>query len=244
MLNFLLLSGLDGTRILFEPFLASMPNSLKDNTNIFCYDLNHDSNQSLEHQCYLIEQQSQEIFDNKPIIIIAESYSGILAYQLLLRQNITIDNVFFVACFLKRPSILSKYIAHINISWLNILHDKLLNYLLFYRYGSDKLLNLFKQVLAQLSQKDTKDKFIKRCQNIACLTDNNLSTINNIECVYIKASHGFLVYYNQLSLFQKTFNHLSIYTISGSHFLLQTNPTDIWKIIENHLGNHHEKSNS
>lgn len=58
MTNIVLLSGLDGTGVLFEPFIRHMPKNVQ--ADLFIYDLNAHDNQSISFQCDCIEKQLRQ----------------------------------------------------------------------------------------------------------------------------------------------------------------------------------------
>lgn len=236
MMNLVLLAGLDGTGILFEPFLKVATIQFDE---VFIYQTNSKTNQTLTYQANQFAKILTDKFSQNPIIIIAESNGGLLAYQ-LLAYSLNIRHIFFVACFLTLPNPLARltrFIKPIYILYLiNYIPKVLLNFLLFYRYSNDDLFNLFKQSMNELNN-NGKIPFISRCQILANL-NHSLGNYQSFDtpCTYIKARQDFLVF-NQIDDFAKVFNNFNHYTIDGSHFLLQTNPMGVWEIIEKTLSN-------
>lgn len=233
-MNLVLLAGLDGTGILFEPFLKVATIQFDE---VFIYQANNETNQTLTYQANHLAKILTDKFSKNPIIIIAESNGGLLAYQ-LLAYSLNIRHIFFVACFLTLPNPLARlvrFIKPIYIAYLiKYVPSGLLNFLLFYRYGNDKLLNLFKKSMNELNDNGN-IPFINRCQILANL-NNGLDNYQSFDtpCTYIKARQDFLVF-NQINNFANVFNNFRHYTIDGSHFLLQTNPIGVWGIIQKTL---------
>ncbi len=239
-INLLLLSGLDGTGVLFKPLLQTMPKELQSKTCLLIHDLNGDDNQNLDYQAKRIESQLSEQFADESVVVIAESYSGLLAYQLLIRRIANIERVFFVACFLQRPShwaYLAKYAYFIQPKWMVSINDKALKYALFNRFGSDELLALFRQAMVELEVKNHKEMLDKRCKNIVNLP-SSVSIKHKITtpCVYLQAKQDTLVNTDNLAVFQQLFTNLKVVRLDGSHFLLQTNADGFWRVLLSFYG--------
>ncbi len=249
-INLLLLSGLDGTGVLFKPLLQTMLKELQSKTCLLIYDLNGDDNQNLDYQAKRIESQISEQFADESVVVIAESYSGLLAYQLLIRRIANIERVFFVACFLQRPShwaYLAKYAYFIQPKWMAFINDKALKYALFNRFGSDELLALFRQAMVELEVNNHKVMLDKRCENIVNLPSSvsTKSKLTNFKianfkittsCVYLQANQDTLVNNDNLAVFQQLFTNLKVVRLDGSHFLLQTNADGFWRVFLDFYG--------
>lgn len=127
-MNLVLLSGLDGTGILFEPFLKVATIQFDE---VFIYQTNNEINQTLTHQANHLAKTLTDKFSQNPIIIIAESNGGLLAYH-LLNHSLNVKHIFFVACFLTLPNPLArlvKFIKPIYIGYLiNSMPKVLLNF--------------------------------------------------------------------------------------------------------------------
>lgn len=241
MINFVLLSGLDGTGKLFKPFLEKKPKHLT--ANFFIYDLNADNNQTLIHQATCIEQQVADVFGQEPVHIIAESYSGLLAYELLKRQSININTVFFIACFLERPFQLARLASLLEPKMTVAVKDRLLAFQLFNRYKTTELITLFRQAMRQLNAPKNRKRFKARCRNIANASLPNQKITNQnkaIKYVYFQAKQDNVISKRHLKAFEILMDDLHIFELDGSHFLLQTNPEKVWQLIEKILTHENE----
>lgn len=86
---------MDGTGILFEPILGLIP----DNIECEVFPL-----QKFESD-FPIEQAHElsEHLGNEEVIIFAESYSGLIAYELCKLKRNNIKHVFFCSCVFRMP---------------------------------------------------------------------------------------------------------------------------------------------
>ena len=107
-MKLVLLPGLDGTGKLFAPLLEALPSSIKIQT--VTYDLNKEQSYS-ELIKYVKSTLPQEEF-----VLLAESFSGPIAYQIALSQPKQLKALILVATFLENPRpLLLKFIPNSNI---------------------------------------------------------------------------------------------------------------------------------
>lgn len=75
--------------------------------------MNKYDNQDIDHQGSILRNNIKYQFHHEPVTIIAESYGGLLAYELLIGQDIhthiNIDKVYSVGRFLFSPSLMAKW---------------------------------------------------------------------------------------------------------------------------------------
>ncbi|MFC6631843.1 alpha/beta fold hydrolase [Microbulbifer taiwanensis] len=98
-MNLALLPGMDGTGLLFEPFLVHAPASFK----VTPLSLRQDPHLSYADQAEHILSK----LESENTIIVAESYSGRVAYEIAQLQPERIKHIVFAASFLSRPSTLA-----------------------------------------------------------------------------------------------------------------------------------------
>lgn len=234
MQNILLLSSMDGTNILFSPFLQK----IDENVTVKCYNLNEHSNQEIAYQVQQIEQFILTNFSGKPVTLIAESYSGLLVFNLLTARpinSLNITNIVFIGGFLECPSWLARFANWFDPSWAKALPDNILGHLLFNRWHNQELIHLFRQVLAILSEPNRNEMFKYRLTNIAKARLPDMQQQINIPCLYLQATRDNLVKSHNSKAFQIYFADLKVEKIQGTHFLLQTNPVECWQAIKNFI---------
>lgn len=212
-MNILLLPGMDGTGVLFEPFVKAFPNSI----DIQVATLIQEKDVSIEEQASALLGQVKN-----NTIIVAESYSGLVADELGKLAPESIKHIVFAASFLERPSILAKFGNIVPKAMLNYtLYPKsIVMQVLFGKYSSQYLMGLFERAMADISL-DLLEFRIKQLCNL-----NKVEHSSNISATYLQAEHDSLVSSNAVDVFKKVYNRLNYKTVQGSHFVLQTNPKD------------------
>mgnify|MGYP000745898840 FL=1 len=172
---------MDGTGLLFSPLIKTLPNYI-DYTLI--------SLNELQGSTYL--EQAKEISNivgDDRVIIIAESYSGNIAYMLSKILNDQILKIIFIASFLSRPVRMIKITSVIPSCFMNhkFLPDYILNYLCFSGYGNAEHVKMVRNSIEQVAPKTLKQR-VKNMNNIKS-TKQQLNT----EVIYIQPPQDRLV---------------------------------------------------
>lgn len=219
IIKLILLPGMDGTGKLFEPLLTYLPPSI---------DAEVIALSSLSSNC--IRSQAEEIAEligNQEVIIFAESYSGSIAYELAQMNFINIKHIIFVASFLSRPSVLSKFgpIAPLGVLRLNVVPSFLLSWLFFGSCKRNDLVKLFMHALNLVTNNTLKS----RLRAIASLTEPKEPI--TVPCTYIQATKDKLVNPNSITVFQNLCVNLKTEKVVGGHFIAQCNPKKCADII-------------
>lgn len=221
-MKIVLLPGLDGTGILFQPFVEALP----DDVEVLV--ISYPSNLKLNYDELVNYVMGQLPADN--FILVGESFSGPIAYQVALRIPKNVKSVIFVATFLDnpRPSLL-------NLSRLFPpgLIPAIPNFIIkLFLLGSNinrQIISLFRQSIKQVSP----DVLSFRLQEITKLPNKHHSS--KIRALYIQATNDKLVPKNCVNAFKKSFNNISIFEVKGPHFILQANPKACADIVANEM---------
>jgi len=219
-----LLPGLDGTGLLFKPFIESLP------SEIIVQVVSYPSDKKLgypELVDYVLGKIPKDNF-----ILIGESFSGPIAYQVALKKPENLLSVVFVATFLTPPKkslsnltniIPTKHLLKIPIP--SVVAKKYL----FGSCVSDEILDLFKNSLNTVSSR----VLSFRLGEISKLKESHEPC--EIKAIYIQATNDKLVPNSSVEVFKKVCKNLTVFRIKGSHFILQTNPSACAEIIENEI---------
>jgi len=211
---------MDGTGVLFEPLIHLIPDSVEyEIYPLQKFEANFPVKQAQELATYLGSEE---------VIIFAESYSGLIAYELCrLKQN-NIKHVIFAASFLECPSFLSKFsiLLPLSVVRMNLIPKKLLSYVLFGSLQRIDLVDLFYRSLDKVSNKDLRS----RLNIISGLTTATAEI--DVPATYICAEKDLLVNRNCIKRFDKLFNHLDIIELKGGHFIAQSNAEECWLSIK------------
>lgn len=219
-MKLIFLPGLDGTGLLFEPFLKRIDTDIP----VEIFRLSDDSNPDYQN----IALQVVEQFKHDEVIIIAESYSGRIAYEIAKSSDLNISQIIFVASFLSIPSIFSKVSPFVPTELIRkgLLPKLIVSKILFGRYASQDLLELFYKAIKEVSS----DVLRARLRQISCMDTPDIEI--DVPCTYIQAKEDILISSSVLKTFKRCCKKLDIRELEGTHFLLQTNPAGCWQIIK------------
>lgn len=217
----ILLPGMDGTGDLFKPLLENMSSKIKAKIISF------PTNEKLSYK-KLIEYVRAKLPSNDDFMIVAESFSGPIAFSIAQNPPTNLKSVVFVCSFLKPPRkflILSKLIPLSFLFRLPIPELFIKRYFLGNKI-SDDVIHLFRKSISKVS------KYVLsfRVREIADL--EMTKRIVSIRCVYIQATNDKLVPPSNSKMFEKMISDFEVVKVPGPHFVLQANPGECVKTIE------------
>ena len=225
-MKLVLLPGLDGTGLLFKPLLEALPSEL--DVSVISYP--HDVLMSYEELVEYVDARLPE----EDYILIAESFAGPIAYQLVQRKPSHLKSIVFVATFLDslRP-LLSRLSGLFSPSFIRFMPDLIIKTVLLGSAANKEMLRLFKESLKKVSPKVLSFRLgeLSKLSKLNHRQDQK----EDVSAIYIQASNDNLVLRKSAEDFKKVFSRLEISKVEGSHFILQTNPQACSKIITNHL---------
>ncbi len=212
---------MDGTGELFNPLLDELPEHI--NTHVICLN----SLTANEPKVQAIEIAST--LGDEEVIILSESYSSYIAYQLCLLSHLNIKHVIFSAGFLSNPSKLSylRNVLPLNIIRSGFIPGHILSLFLFAQRNNDKLVKLFNSSLQSVTNFTLK----QRLEYIANLTTPAQEL--TIPATYVQASNDYLVSKKSVDVFTKICININVVKAEGGHFVVQSNPQFFVKLIQN-----------
>lgn len=219
-MKIVLLPGLDGTGILFQPLIELLPSDIEP--LIISYPNNRKMNYD-ELTDYVINQ-----IPNEEYILIGESFSGPVAYQVALRNPENLKSVIFVASFLSNPrNIILKLCNFLPMRLLLSLPipEILIKSFLLEKDINKQLISLFRQSLKKVPA----SILSYRLREIANLHKKHEHL--SVRAVYIQATNDKLVSSKSVKVFKDVMDNLSVYEVNGPHFILQSNPSACAEII-------------
>ncbi len=220
-MELILLPGMDGTGILFEPFLKSLAQDIS--TRVIRYPC--DKELSYNELVSFVQKQLPK---DKEFILLAESFSGPIAYKLV--NNKKLKAIIFVASFIQPPNkllVLSK-ILPVSFFIPKQLPDMLLKFLLG-PLASKEICKLVNKSLLKVKN----HVFAFRLKEMEKLSKNNAETIN--KSIYIQAISDNLVSAEHAVIIKQVSKESKIYKVEGSHFVLQVNPEKYSEIVKNEI---------
>ncbi|WP_157443079.1 hypothetical protein [Colwellia piezophila] len=205
---------------MFDPLLEELPEHI--GTQVIC--LNSLCSQEPKEQALEIAS----LLDNDELIILAESYSGYIAYHLSLLPKLNIKHIIFAASFLENPSKLTRFnkLLPLNFVRSGFIPHFILSPVLFAQLGSKKLVELFLSSLKLIN-----NSVLRQRLNVIANLVRPKEPIS-IPCTYVKASNDYLVSKKSVDVFTELCININIVKASGGHFIVQSNPSYFAKLVQ------------
>lgn len=219
-MKIVLLPGLDGTGNLFEPFVNALPKNIE--TQIISYET--DIKQSYKE---LVEFVATEL-PSEEFILVAESFSGPIAYQIALLKPDFLKSLILVATFLENPHPILLNLFNFFPSSLMLsmpIPNTLIKIFFLGDSAKKETIDLFKRSIKSVSS----NVLSFRLKEILKLRKSNQSC--GIKTIYIQATNDRLVPDRCLEALQKTFQNINVKRVVGPHFILQANPQSCVEIL-------------
>ena len=220
----ILLPGMDGTGILFKPFIEALPGNVDVQVISYPADIKLSYRELVD---FVMSQLPKEDF-----ILVGESFSGPIAYQVALHKPENLKSVVFVATFLGAPS--KNFLNLSRLIPANLLLKMPIPYFFakYFLFGSgvsEEIIELFKKTINVVSPA----VLSFRLDEMSKLDENQEPC--DTKAVYIQATDDKLVQDTCVEAYKKVCTNLNIFRIEGTHFLLQTNPLACAEILENEI---------
>jgi pimeloyl-ACP methyl ester carboxylesterase len=214
MPTLVLLPGMDGTGILFEPFIQSFGDNFK--VQVIAYPT--DKPLYYNELTAIVEKS---LPNGENYFMLGESFSGPIAISIAATKPPGLMGLILCCTFARNP--LPK-LTKINflIDWLPFAlpPDKILNYLLLGDFSTPKLLASLKSSITKVTKQTLKTRLK------AVLTVDECAKLKqlNIPILYLQADHDRLIPKSAGKLIQQINPQTKITTIPAPHLLLQTKP--------------------
>lgn len=214
MTTLVMLPGLDGTGLIFDPLLAHFPETIK--AQVVRYPA--DRSGSFQDHVACARKQFPK---NKPFVLLAESFSGPVALQLLAEPPRNLVGVIFVATFACYPS---PFLLDVGCYLPQRLLLKLFSSTLFSRFfclggASSDAVKLFQKALGTVKLK----VLSTRLQILAKLAPPPDTPFSG-PCLYLQASKDRLVPSRAVGPLKRHLPQLQVEQIAGPHIILLAQP--------------------
>jgi len=218
----ILLSGLDGTGKLFAPFIESLPPKIE--TQVIAYP----TNKTLSYDA-LVTLVMSELPKEEEFTLLAESFSGYIAYRIALERPRNLKSLIFVATFLENPRpFLSKFLPIVPMKLMLSLPMPCFiakHFLL----GNETLVEELQQTLKEVPSEILYGRLLEIIQLQKATQQLSIKTI------YLQATNDKLVPKRVYEVFEKLFSDINKIEIEGSHLILQGNPVESAVMVKKFL---------
>lgn len=220
-MKWVFLPGMEGSGLLFEPVISHLP------TNVEPIIINYPCNLPLDYEALTLRVE-QSVPKHSPYILVAESFSGPIGYEIALKRPKHLQGLVLVASFVTRPESRALKLCRLKpMLWLMKLPypSGFLKASLLGREASPEFVALFSKAMAKVSLE------VLQCRAEAMWMLPEQPESIDLPCLYLQASHDKLVTSASLKTCQSLMPHLKMEQINASHFILQTNPDESLKAI-------------
>ncbi|MGL6161434.1 alpha/beta fold hydrolase [Microbulbifer sp.] len=212
--NLVMLPGLDGTGILFRPLLAALPKWVRP--RVIAYP--EDQRLSIaEYADLVIRQLPRDGFT-----LLVESFSGLVALELMARKLPGLQSILFVVTFAAPPRPRLLNLARLlpgTGSAIRIVPDFLLRHFCLGKSASATELSLLREALAAVNPAVLRH----RLSLIASYRPVEIKP-QQAPCHYLQASGDQLVPPTAARWFGEHLESCQLDSLEGPHLLLQTRP--------------------
>ncbi len=225
MTTLLLLPGLDGTGMIFEPMLTHLPEEI--DAQVVRYPV--DRVMSFQEHVAFVRKQFPR---KKPFVLLAESFSGPIGLQLLAEPPDNLIGVIFVATFARHPSpFLLDAGCYLPQKLLLSLFSKTPLGRFFCLGGaSADAAGIFREALQSVKLSVLSNR-LKILAELPPPPDKTFSG----PCLYLQASKDRLVPSRALDQLQRQLPHLQVEQIAGPHIILLAQPETGAQLISNFI---------
>jgi pimeloyl-[acyl-carrier protein] methyl ester esterase len=209
-----LLPGLDGTGRLFTSLIAALP------PGIHATVIPYPANQPLD-LAQLAALVQRELPAGRPVLL-AESFSGLVALALLASASARIRGVIFVGAFAEPPRPFLLRLAPLVSRSKALLRSTPSFLLRQYCLGTEASaadLNALRQIISAVSPQVLSQRLA-----LAGARHSFGKGRIDVPCFYLRANQDRLVPASCATWFQERFRNCAIEEIDGPHFMLQARP--------------------
>jgi pimeloyl-ACP methyl ester carboxylesterase len=219
----ILLPGLNGTDILFQPLMAALP------AHIRAVAVNYPTNSRLSYE-QLLPIVMAAVPKDEPFVLFGESFSGPLALMVAATGPVNLRGVVLCATFVSRPRpAIAWAVPFLARAWLfRFFPAAQKTKALIGGYSNPQLQELFAQSHAQIEP----GEIAFRVRRVFQVDVRQQLADCRVPMLYLGASKDNVVPARNRRLIQQLRPDISVVTIDGPHGLPQTRPSEIAKAVE------------
>ena len=220
-MELVLLPGMDGTGLMFGPFVRCLPAGLR--AAVVHYPADREC--SFEE---LADIARAAIPADGPAIIVAESFSGLVACELLKRRPASVRGVVFVGAFLAPPRpLLIRVLSALPVGAQRCgrIGLSLIGWACLGRPCAAETLDLLAAALAEVDPRILAGRLRMILQPPAA------PAAIDVPACYLRATHDRLVPARCTAEFASLAAEFEVIPIDGPHMLLQSRPAECWRAV-------------
>jgi len=218
-IKILLLPGMDGTGLLLKTFAGYLEGDVRI--------IRYTTEQKQSYRA-LVKYVASQLQAHAQYVVVAESFSGPIAYD-LLKTHTNIISVVFVASFITRPHhglLITKYFPY---RFMGTKFPDFVAKFLLGKLASAATVAHFQQAVRRVSSQ----VLGHRIRQMATLTKPQAKI--HIRCSYLRPSHDVLVSNECKQVIKAQCHDFMEYRVEGSHFVLQVNPKAAAEVVNREI---------
>jgi pimeloyl-ACP methyl ester carboxylesterase len=225
-MQIVLLPGMDGTGILFEPLLKELPNDIK--VQVINYLCGKKQNYS-----QLIEYVKEKLPKEKAFVLVAESFSGPIGYAIASSPPDNLKSVVFVSTFISPPNATLWLVSKLPLAlFLKIpIPLPIIKWFMLGKNIESHIISLFRKSLKMVKT----GILAHRIKEMAKLRGGGKRI--GVKCVYIAAKNDKLISYRHVEEFRILAPNIEVVEIAGPHFIMQAKPKESAQVLKNLIAN-------
>ncbi|MDG9757228.1 alpha/beta hydrolase [Pseudomonas sediminis] len=208
-MRLVLLPGLNGSSHLFAPLLDELQ-------DIDCQVLSLPAQGPQDY--HSLSEALYPQLGSTPFVLLGESFSGPLAYQLALRQPTGMRGMIFVASFLTRPNVALPLLRHLSVPLTLATQPKLLRALCLGNTAEEDILQRVRREIRRLDQTLLR----ARLGTLAAL-QAPAQTLD-LPCLHLWPQQDRLVANTAAQRLPQFCSDIRQHRLDGPHFILQARP--------------------
>jgi pimeloyl-[acyl-carrier protein] methyl ester esterase len=215
-----LLPGLDGTGLLFERFVSALPPNIR--TCIIEYPRGK----------VPLEEYAAVVSGRLPagrVVLLAESFSGIVALHLLRKHHALAEQVIFVASFGRSPRrYLGLFLLFFPaLAWsISLIPNATWRFFCLGAGATPEDIARLKAVVSQVNPNVVAHR-LKLVASAKIADDPPI----DVPAYYLQADGDRLVPHSAAEHLRRLFSHFTLLRVPGPHFLLQASPIECAQLI-------------
>lgn len=221
MLTVVLLPGMDGTGLLFEPFIRALGAAAE--VRIIAYPVDKPMGYA-ELRLFV----KSALPDNAPFVLLAESFAGPIAIELAAEDNARLVGLILCCTFARNPRpklAWSEFLINlVPIAWVPV---RVMSHFLLGRFSTAAQRYAIARAVAQVAPA------VMRCRIRAVMTVDVSAQMTRIRvpCLYLRAAEDRLVPPDACDYIQRLLPTIRGTVLDGPHCLLQAAPENAASVV-------------
>ncbi len=215
---------MDGTGILFESLLKELSKDIE--VQIISYPCD----KKLSYR-QLIDYVKEKLPQREKFVLVAESFSGPIAYSISSSPPENLKSVIFVSTFISPPNAILWLVAKLPLVFLLRIPIPLfiIKGFMLGKDIEDHTISLFTKSLEMVNN----GTLAYRIKEMARLR-GGVKKIE-VKCAYIRAKNDRLVLRNHVEEFRSLASNIEVVEIVGPHFIMQAKPKECAQVLKKYI---------